>query len=217
MQRVTTLQTFVFNKLAKVVVLPKSLKHWCIRGRVVLPNQCTKVARGLRPVICVRRYQLPTCDTQANHAILLTEGHLREKVVNHVIVRNIMQEEATLPAEEVAIDGARSATLEGPFTFSEMGQLRVGVVEVGDHDKLRRVRSAGMQIRQTLTYRPHPMTDGQPWYTVVFYNSGGSVYRAAICDEPSHQKNANVRKDDRIALARVEEYGRCYNKGQLVR
>lgn len=61
------------------------------------------------------------------------------------------------------------------------------------------------------------MTDCQPWYTIVFYNSSSAEYRAGICDEPSHEKNANVREDDCIALTRVEENGRCCERVVRIR
>jgi hypothetical protein len=68
---------------------------------------------------------------------VLTERHLGEEVVHDVVVGDVVQEEAALPAEEVAVDGARGAALEGPLALAEVRERGVRVVEVGDHDELR--------------------------------------------------------------------------------
>jgi hypothetical protein len=55
-------------------------------------------------------------------------------VVDDVVVGNIMEEEASLPSEERPVDGSGSTALEVPLLAAVMGESRVGVVQVGDHD-----------------------------------------------------------------------------------
>lgn len=59
--------------------------------------------------------------------------------MNDVVMSDVMQKEAPLPAEEVAVDGACGTSLEGPLALAKMRKLRVGVVKVSDHNKLDRV------------------------------------------------------------------------------
>ena len=56
-------------------------------------------------------------------------------MVDAVEVRDVVQEEAALPAEEVAVDGRGGAPLEVPLAVAVMGELHVGVMEVRDHDE----------------------------------------------------------------------------------
>lgn len=51
-----------------------------------------------------------------------------------MVVGDIVEEEATLPAKEGPVDGGGSAALEVPFLSAVVGEVGVGVVEVGDHD-----------------------------------------------------------------------------------
>ena len=60
-------------------------------------------------------------------------------MVDDVIVGYIVEEEATLPAQEVPVDGCSSSALEVPFFTSVMRELRVGVVEIGNHDDCENV------------------------------------------------------------------------------
>ena len=55
-------------------------------------------------------------------------------VVDDMEVGNIVQEEASLPAEERPIAGRSCAALEVPFLAAVMRHDRVGVVEVSDHN-----------------------------------------------------------------------------------
>ena len=57
-------------------------------------------------------------------------------MVNDVIVRNVMQEEPSLPSEEVAVHRTSRATLERPLFLTEVWELRIGVVEICDHNEL---------------------------------------------------------------------------------
>lgn len=55
-------------------------------------------------------------------------------MMNYVIVSNIVEEKASLPAEEVTVDCSCSTTLEIPFLATIMRKLWGGMVEVGNHD-----------------------------------------------------------------------------------
>ena len=67
--------------------------------------------------------------------LILTEGHHREEVVDDVEVRDVMEEEPTLPAQEVTVDGGSGTTLEVPLLIAVVGELDVSVVQVRDHDE----------------------------------------------------------------------------------
>ena len=54
-------------------------------------------------------------------------------MVNDVVVCDIMEEEAPLPAQEVPIRRRGSPTLEVPLALAIVWELDVGVLEVGDH------------------------------------------------------------------------------------
>ena len=49
-------------------------------------------------------------------------------------VSDIVEEETTLPSQEISIDGSGGSALEVPFLSAVMRHDAVGVVEVGDHD-----------------------------------------------------------------------------------
>ena len=81
--------------------------------------------------------------------MLRTERHLGEEVVNDVVVRDVMEEEAAHPSQEISVDRSSSTALEVPLFAAVVGHVRVGVVQVGDHDDCPRtgvshdVRSKG--------------------------------------------------------------------------
>ena len=109
----------------------------------MVPYQCPKVLRSLRPVVCTRRNndQSPRHRRKDSSKSLgggerLTEWHLGEKVVHNMIVRYIMEEKTALPAQKIPVNGACCTALEGPLALTEMGQLRISMVEICDHDKL---------------------------------------------------------------------------------
>ena len=57
--------------------------------------------------------------------------------MDDVIVRDVVEEETTLPAEERPVDGSSSSALEVPFFSAVMRHDGVGMVEVSDHDDWR--------------------------------------------------------------------------------
>lgn len=73
--------------------------------------------------------------SRINNAGQLTEGHLREEVMDHMVVSNIVQEEASLPTKERPVYRRSSATLVVPFLAAVVREVSVRVVQVGDHDE----------------------------------------------------------------------------------
>lgn len=55
------------------------------------------------------------------------------QVVGNMVVGDVVQEEATDPAEKRTIDGGDGTTDKGPAVLAEMGHRRIGVVEIGKH------------------------------------------------------------------------------------
>ena len=51
-----------------------------------------------------------------------------------MVVSDIVEEEASLPAKNITINSGDSTTLEVPFLAAIVGEEGIGVVEVGDHD-----------------------------------------------------------------------------------
>jgi hypothetical protein len=93
-----------------------------------------------------------------------------------------------------------------------VGELGVGVVEVGDHDELWQVSEWGGGVgRET---RAYPVGDGEPGDAVVFDDVGGAKDGAGIGDEGGHGEDACVGDDDGIALAGVEEDGVGWRVGE---
>ena len=56
-------------------------------------------------------------------------------MVHDVVVRDVVEEKATHPAQEVAVDCRRRAALVVPFRLAIVGQFRVSVVQIRDHDE----------------------------------------------------------------------------------
>ena len=54
--------------------------------------------------------------------------------MHHMEMRDVVQEEAALPAQKRAVDGGGGAALEVPLLPAVVRQVGRGVVEVGDHD-----------------------------------------------------------------------------------
>jgi len=55
-------------------------------------------------------------------------------VVNDMEVGNVVEKEAPLPTQEVPVDGGGSTSLETPFLAAVVREIRIGVVQVCDHD-----------------------------------------------------------------------------------
>jgi hypothetical protein len=63
-----------------------------------------------------------------------TEGHLGEEVVDYMVVRDVMEKETSLPAQKRPVYRGCGAALEVPLLATVMGECRVSVVQVGNHD-----------------------------------------------------------------------------------
>lgn len=157
--------TLVLDELAEVVGIPEGLEHGSIGVSVVLADKLLEVLSSLGSVV---------------------EGHLGEEVVDDVVVGDVVEEETSLPAEEVTVDGSGGTTLEGPFLLAVVGEHGVGVVEVGDHDE--------------------PVADAEPGETVVFDDFASSVDGRGVGDTPDHGEDAGVGSEDCVALRRVEDH-----------
>jgi len=157
--------TLILNKLAVIVALPKSIERITIIVCVVLANERLEVLRGLFTVI---------------------EWHLREEVVDDVIVCDVVEEETTLPPKERSVDSARCTTLEAPFTLAVVRKALVGVMKVGDHNE--------------------PMGDAEPWEGVVLDDLTSSPDGRSVGDSPNHSENAEVGGNDGVTLRRVEKH-----------
>jgi hypothetical protein len=55
-------------------------------------------------------------------------------MVDNMEMRHIVKEEPALPPQEVSVNSSGCSTLEVPFFAAVVGQDRVRMVQVGDHD-----------------------------------------------------------------------------------
>ena len=115
----------------------------------------------------------------------LTKRHLGEEVMDYMVMRNIVQEEAALPAQERSVNSCSCATLIVPLFHAVMRQIGIGVVQVSNHDE--------------------PMRDQQPWDSIVFENGGGGIQRAGVFDAPRHCQETEVGQYYSVSLAFSEE------------
>ena len=102
----------ILNKTALSPVSVQCLGDWGIVKDVVLAQLGLKVLGGLDGVV---------------------EGHLREHVVALVRVTNVMVQVVD-DGSEGAVDRAGGSTLEVPDVITEVRNLGVGVLEIGDAD-----------------------------------------------------------------------------------
>ena len=58
-------------------------------------------------------------------------------MMDNVVVCDIVEEETALPSKKVPVDGCSRSALKVPFFATVVGQRRIGVVEVSDHDDYR--------------------------------------------------------------------------------
>jgi len=65
---------------------------------------------------------------------LVVEGDGREEMVSNMVVRDVVKEETTGPAQKWPVNSGGSATEEGPLLVAVVSDGWVGVVEIGKHD-----------------------------------------------------------------------------------
>jgi hypothetical protein len=106
-------------------------------------------------------------------------------MVNDVVVGNIVQEETTLPAQEVPVNSACCAALVAPLLVAIMGKHGVGVMQISDHDE--------------------PVGDAKPGNAIVFDNFRGTPLVARPDDTVDHGSNTGIGHKNKIALAFGEE------------
>lgn len=122
--------------------------------------------------------------------IQLTERHLGEEVVDHMIVRHVVEEETALPSKNISIDSTSGTTLVGPLLASVVGKHGVGMVEIRDHDE--------------------PVGHLKPGQTIVLEDFGATPLAARFQDAEDHDSDADIGHDYRVTLAFGEENGvRC--------
>lgn len=110
-------------------------------------------------------------------------------MVNDVEVGDAVKEEVAHPTEEIAVKRCCSTTRERPFLAAVMGQLRVGVVEVGDHDE--------------------PVIHAEPRDTVVLDDVSETVLQRCELYGVDHCEYSYVGYDDDVALALGEDDSVC--------
>ena len=55
-------------------------------------------------------------------------------MMHHMEMRDVVEEEAALPAQKRAVDGGGGAALEVPLLPAVVRQVGRGMMEVGNHD-----------------------------------------------------------------------------------
>lgn len=112
----------------------------------MISNKLCQIFGGLGSVV----YKLMSLLSAYLWIMVLTEGHLGKEVVDDMIVCNSMEEEITLPPQKVSVYSSRGSARVRPSVVAVVGQNRVGVVKVGNHDE--------------------PMIDAEPRDAVVLDN-----------------------------------------------
>lgn len=102
-------------------------------------------------------------------------------------VSDVVQEEATHPPKARPINSCRGATLEAPLSITVVGQDRVGVVEVSDHDE--------------------PVGNTNPRNVIVFANFTEAPDIRTPPHGSDHSHDTSVGHQDGIALTGSEQNG----------
>lgn len=102
----------------------------------------------------------------------LTEGHLREIMMDDVVVRDTVQEKPALPAEEVPVHGGSSTTRIRPGLVAVVREFEVGVMQVGDHHE--------------------PVADPEPWDAVELHHVPDAVLHGGALEDAEHENHSEV-------------------------
>jgi len=105
---------FVFDKLAFIVCLPECRENGVAGVMVMFPEEFLQVLCRLFAVVM---------------------RHLRKEMMHNMVVCDIVQEETTLPAKKVPINGCRRTALKVPLSGAVVRQFGIGVLQVGDHSE----------------------------------------------------------------------------------
>lgn len=155
----------VLNKTALSPVAVQGLGDRGIVKDVVLAQLCLEVLGGLDGVV---------------------EGHLREHVMALVRVTNVVMQVVD-DGSEGAVDSASGSTLEVPDVVTEVGDLGVGVLEVGDADD--------------------PSVDAKVRDTVVHEDGQGREEDREVGEDRGHSDDAAVGVEDVLGLVGLIERG----------
>ena len=90
-----------------------------------------------------------------------------------------------MPAKEGAVHSGSRTTSIGPGLVAVVWELRVGVVEVGDHDE--------------------PVADQDPRNAIELHHVPNAVLHRRTLEHTEHEDHAKIRNEDRISLAFLEE------------
>ena len=101
--------------------------------------------------------------------------------MDDVIVRDIVEEETTLPAEEITVNSASSTTLVVPLILAVMREFGVGVVEVSDHDE--------------------PVRNKEPRDAIKLDDGGSCILCAGRLDSPSHGDKSQIGENHSAPLS----------------
>jgi len=116
---------------------------------------------------------------------LVVEGNGREEMMGDVVMRDVVEEEATCPAKQWSVDGRNSSAQEGPLLVAVVSNSRVGVMEVSQHDD----PVVGQEIRNEVELEEIPESN----------LLGPQV------ESRGHDAQTDVRCDDSVALMGLEE------------
>lgn len=155
----------VLNKTALSPVAVQGLGDGGIVKDVVLAQLSLEVLGGLDSVV---------------------EGHLREHVMALVRVANVVVQVVD-DGSEGAVDSASSSTLEVPDVVTEVGDLGVGVLEVGNADD--------------------PSVDAEVRDTVVHENGQGREEDREVGEDRGHGDDTAVGVEDVLGLVGLIEGG----------
>ena len=155
----------VLNKTALSPVAVQGLGDRGIVKDVVLAQLCLEVLGGLDGVV---------------------EGHLRKHVMALVGVANVVVQVVD-DGSEGAVDSAGSSTLEVPDVVTEVGNLGVGVLEVGDADD--------------------PGVDAEVRDTVVHEDGQGREEDREVGEDRGHGDDTTVGVENVFSLVGLKEGG----------
>jgi len=146
------------------------------------PPECAEsVCRVIVVVVTKDLLQCP------GHTLAIVMRDRRDQVVGNVVVRNVMQEEATRPTEKWSINSRNGTSNKGPCVLTEVRHRRVGVMQVSEHDDpvvREEVRDDVKLCDSSQVGNPYPISDGA-----------------------AHSKKAKVRHDDFLLLLLLEQCG----------
>lgn len=182
--------TLTIHIPARVEVVPQCTPDGLIRVTIVVPDAPPHICRRLLAVI----YSQRSARHIQNRKEWRTEGHRREHVVHDVEVRDVVEEDATDEAQEVAVDGGDCAARGCPCATAVDWDFGVCVVQKGDHD--------------------NPVVHEQPGHAVELRKLPDPDCRRDFVEDPCGCANSEVGKDNRVPLVGQKDHGVCYGRSK---